>query len=165
MAEKSTLRDTYLSFVIGNEYFAVPVAKVLKVLERQAISQVPNAPAYIRGVINFRGEIISVIRTHYKFALPDPADDARFVIIALELQRGADTLVLGALADRVKDVIRIAPEQIKPVPKVDTNFNTQFLTGIYQTDERFLLLLDVDKVFSNTELGAINQLSTLKEKL
>lgn len=159
MAENSTFKDTYLSFVIGNENFAVPVAKVLKVLERQTISQVPNAPAYVRGVISFRGEIISVIRTHRKFGLPEPADSARYVIITLELQRGDETIVLGAIADRVKDVINIPPDKIKPVPKVDTDFNTNYISGIYQVGERFILMLDVDRVFSRDEISQVQQLS------
>ncbi len=166
MAENVTLRNTYLSFLIGDEYFAVPVAKVLNVLEKQQISQVPNAPDYLRGVINFRGEIISVVRTHRKFGMEDIDDDAKYVIITLELDRGEENLVLGAIADKVKDVISIPEDEIKPTPKVDTDFKTDYLKGIYQKDDRFILILNVDAVFSKTEIAEVQTLDDLhKEEL
>lgn len=164
MASNATLKSTYLSFVIGGEYFAVPVSKVLNVLEKQPISQVPNAPSYLRGVINFRGEIISVVRTHRKFGMDEPSADAKYVIITLELDRPDEKLILGAIADKVKDVISIPEEEIKPVPQVDTEFNTHHLQGIYQKGENFIMLLDVDAVFSKEEISKVQEISKLKKK-
>lgn len=161
MATTDSFKNTFLSFLIGEEYFAVPVSKVLKVLEKQPISKVPNSPNYIRGVISFRGNIISVIRTHVKFGLPEPESDSKYVIITLELKRGQDTLILGALADKVKDVIQIPEAEIKPVPEMDNDFNTDFLTGIYQKNDRFIMLLDVDKVFSRDEIAQVTSIAEL----
>lgn len=160
MATTNSFKNTFLSFLVGNEYFAVPVSKVLKVLEKQPISQVPNSPEYIKGVISFRGEVISVIKTHLKFGLPTPEENSKYVIITLELKRGEDVVILGAYVDRVKDVIQILDEDIKPIPEMDNNFDTSYLTGIYEKDNHFIMLLDVDKVFSKQEMTEVTTSSS-----
>lgn len=150
-------KSTYLSFTIKEEMFAIPVTKVLEVLQRQKITRVPNSPEHVKGVINFRGEIIPVFETRLKFGLPKRENEDKYVIIVLQIQttENNETLTIGAVADTVKDVLTIANTRIKPVPQMSKNYNTEYLDGITKITDKFALLLNTDKVFSEEEITAI----------
>lgn len=149
------MKNTYLSFIVGNELYAVNVSKVLEVLEKQAISRVPNAPHYIKGIINFRGDIVPVFETRDKFNLPTRTDSDACVIIVLDLSQNTEIFRIGAMVDKVKDVLEIDDSEIKPVPTMSKEFNTKFLHGIYKLNNNFILLLDVEKVFTTEEMDAL----------
>jgi purine-binding chemotaxis protein CheW len=149
------MKNTYLSFIVGDELYAVNVSKVLEVLEKQAISRVPNAPHFIKGIVNFRGDIVPVFESRDKFNLPARAENATYVIIVLDLSKESEMFRIGAMVDRVKDVLEIDDADIKPVPTMSKDFNTKFLTGIFKLDSRFILLLDVEKVFTTEEINVM----------
>ncbi len=156
MPKTEISRNTFLSFRLGEEIFAVNVSKVLEVLEIQKITQIPRMPRYMRGVISFRGEVLPVIDTRLKFRMPHKEDTSKTVIIVLELKPQDKTVMLGAIADAVKDVILINDGEIKPVPSINSHYNAEFLLGMYKTDEGFIMILDVDKVFSIAEIDMVN---------
>ncbi len=145
------MTNTFLSFTVYRELFAVNVSKVLEVLQNQHITQVPNVPDYIKGIINFRGEIVPLFEARIKFNLPEREDD-KYVIIVLDLLDEGEPFRIGVIVDRVRDVIGIDDSEIKPVPKMNGNFNTDFINGIYKLNESFIMLLDVEKVFSDDEI-------------
>jgi purine-binding chemotaxis protein CheW len=149
--------DTFLSFIVCDELYAVNVTKVLEVLEKQKVTRVPNAPGYIKGIINFRGEVVPVFESRKKFNFPDRPDDASFVIVVLDLSHDNEVFRIGAVVDRVKDVITINDQDIKPVPPMSKEFNTEFLEGIYKQGDTFIMLLKVEKVFTGDELNAIKE--------
>jgi len=120
-------KQAYLSFKLNNELFAVSTFKVLEVLEKQHITQVPKAPEYVMGIINFRGEVLPVIDTRRKFKMPPRAENQKFVIMVLDLQLNNERYQLGAVADGVKDVFEIGEHEIKEVPKMGLNYNTDFI--------------------------------------
>lgn len=151
------MSNTYLSFLIHGELFAINVAKVLEVLQKQPITQVPNAPEYIRGIINFRGEIVPVFETRVRFRFPPRPQEDAYVIIVLDLSNQENVFRIGAIVDRVKDVINIEDSEIKPVPPMSKEFNTDFLQGIYKKDKDFLMLLNIEKVFSSDEIHTITE--------
>lgn len=144
--------NTYLSFIIDNEYFAVNVGKVLEVLLSQKITRIPNVSNEIKGVINFRGEIIPLFETRSLFGLPNRGENEKFVVIVLEIAAENGTAIIGAMADKVKDVITIETEKILPVPKMHSRINTELISGIFQQNDKFIMLLDVDKMFSDNEI-------------
>lgn len=146
------MSNTYLSFIIGDEYFAVNVTKVLEVLQKQKITNVPNAPEYIKGIINFRGEVVPVFETRKKFNLNERNKENSYVIVILDLITGEESMRIGAIVDKVKDVFVINDSEIKPVPHMSNNFNTDFIQGIVKQNETFILLLNVDKVFTSDEV-------------
>jgi purine-binding chemotaxis protein CheW len=150
--ENLSANNSYLSFHLGKEVFAVSVNKVLEVLEKQSITEVPKMPEYIRGVINFRGDILPVLETRVKFNMPIRDENKKYVIIVLDLQFKDRTVALGAIADSVRDVLEIKEEDIKPVPELGSEYNTEFLKGMIKNDERFLMILDIDKVFEMEDL-------------
>ena len=148
-------KNSYLSFRLGNEIFAITVQKVLEVLEIQKITKVPKTPNHIRGVINFRGEILPVIDTRIKFNLPIAEETIKTVIIVLDLQINDKTMTLGAIADSVCDVLEINETDIKAVPELGSRYNVEFLIGMFKNDDGFIMILDIDKVFSVEELSIV----------
>jgi len=151
------MTNTYLSFVVCGELYAVNVTKVLEVLQKQHITRVPNAPEYIKGIINFRGDVVPVFESRVKFNQPERAQTEAYVVIVLDLSHGSDVFRLGAIVDKVKDVITIDSSEIKPVPKMSNTYNTDFMQGIFKMNENFIMLLDIEKVFSGDEINAIKE--------
>ncbi len=152
--------NTYLSFMIDNEYFAINVGKVLEVLRKQKITRVPNIGNDLKGVINFRGEIIPVFETRTRFGLQDRNAEETYVVIVLELTTSGKKSIIGAMADKVKDVIEIDDKDIMPVPKISSKIKEELITGIVKQKDDYILMLDVDKMFSEQEIGEMNELKT-----
>ncbi len=151
-------KSSYLSFKLDDEIFAISVKKVLEVLEMQKITKVPQTPDYIKGVINFRGEILPVIDTRVKFKMPDFENISKTVIIVLELTLKEKHVTLGAIADGVKDVLEIDTSQIRDVPELGTKYNTEFLKGMIKDEEEsFIMLLDIEKVFTVEDLYLVQE--------
>lgn len=151
------MNQVYLSFNIGKELFAINVLKVLEVLQKQKITPVPNAPEYILGIINFRGEVVPVFDTRQKFNLRSTNDTNSFAVVILDMVKNNESFRIGATVDKVKDVITINDEDVKPVPPMSSSFNAEFLSGIVRLQDEFMLLFDVDKVFTKSELQSISQ--------
>ncbi|MDP4266733.1 MAG: chemotaxis protein CheW [Bacteroidota bacterium] len=149
------IRKSYLAFRLDEEIFAVGVAKVLEILEMQPITKVPKTPKYMRGVINMRGEVIPVVDTRLKFNMPMTEDTIRTVIIVLELQIKNKKVVLGAIADSVNEVMEISDNEIREVPDIGSKYNTEFIMGMVKSGEYFIMILDIDKVFSMEDITMI----------
>ena len=112
------MNQVYLSFLISDDLFAISVLKVLEVLQKQSITKVPNAPGYIMGIINFRGEVVPVFDTRIRFNHNPRLESDPFVIIILDLANKDDTSMrIGAVVDSVSDVITFTEDDIKPILK------------------------------------------------
>lgn len=149
-------KSHYLSIKLDEELFALSVHTVLEVLEKQHVTKVPNVPEFIKGVINFRGEILPVIEARQKFNMPQRPTDAKYVIVVLDLKIKDRNLQIGIVADGVNDVLELDSNEIKSVPEMGTNYNTEFLSGMVKIDSGFLMLLNVERVFSSEEINLIN---------
>jgi len=144
------MSQVYLTFHISEEIFGINVLKVLEVLQNRTITEVPKSPNYIIGIINFRGEVVPVIDTRKRFNLPLRADNDNFVIAVLDLLKNGEPFRIGAIVDKVRDVITIKDSDIKPVPPMDSKFSKEFLKGVVRFEEKFILLIDIDKVFNDS---------------
>jgi len=158
-------KNTFLSFRIGKETFAVSVQKVLEVLEKQYITEVPNVPEYVEGVINFRGKIIPVIDTRIKFNLPRRNEDEKYVVIVFDIHLEEKKMLIGAMADSVHDVLSLDENNILEVPEMGYNYNAEFLLGMLKNEESFTMILDIDKVFSKEDVNLLNQTTELIDEL
>ncbi len=147
---------TYLSFTISGENYAVNVSKVLEVLQNEHITPVPNSPAFIRGILNFRGEVVPVFDTRIRFNLTE-RNSSNYNIIVLDVSGEKSVLRLGAIVDKVDNVISLHDDEIKPVPVMSSDYNTDFLQGIYKQGKNFTMVLNVEKVFTGTELNSIRE--------
>jgi len=145
--------NSYLSFKLGEEIFAANVSKVLNILEMTKITKVPQAPPYMKGVINLRGTVLPVIDTRVKFGLSATEFTPNTCILVLDIQIETDTLHVGGLVDSVQEVLEIEPHQILPPPNIGNRFRSQFINGMYKlNDNDFIMLLDMDKVFNAEDL-------------
>lgn len=145
----------YLTFQLGTEVFAMDVSNVREILEFTTVTKVPGTPDYMRGAINLRGSVVPVVDMRLKFGLPVSEKTVHTCIIVVEVAFEGDTSVIGALVDSVQEVFELEPEQIEPPPKIGTQLRTGFVKGMGKRDDGFIIVLDVDKVFSSDELLAM----------
>lgn len=150
---KNKHKNVFLSFRLGKETFAVSVKKVLEVLQRQHITEVPDVPVFIKGVINFRGDILPICDARIKFNISSNSNEEKNVIIVLDLENNGHTMRIGAIADGVKDVISLEEADIRPVPEMGLKYNAEFLSGMIKTGDSFIMVLDVDRVFTNDDVA------------
>ena len=156
MAEANTIEtNQYLTFKLQDEVFGLAIGKVREVLDFTTITKVPRTPEYMRGVINLRGSVVPVVNLHLKFGLPQSAKTVNTCIIIVEIDMEGEITILGALADSVQEVIDLEPNQIEPAPKIGTKLNTAFIKGMGKREDEFIILLDIDKVFSTDEISQV----------
>lgn len=151
--------DSYLTFTLDSALFAIGVSKVLEILEIKPIAKVPMSPAFMRGVINLRGNILPVIDARIKFGMPETPFTIDSCIIVIGIGTGKDTLLVGVLVDSVKEVIDIPDTAIQPSPGIGAFYNNELVTGMGNTGGDFAMVLDPDKVFAAEELVALAALS------
>ncbi len=147
--------NQYLTFTLGEEVFALDIASVREVLEFTTITKVPRTPAYIRGVINLRGRAVPVVDVRLKFGMPETERTVNTCIIIVEVRLGGEETVLGALADSVKEVMDIEPKDVEPAPRMGTSIRSDFIQGIGKQGDDFIIILDIDKVFTEEELSQL----------
>lgn len=145
----------YLTFQLEDEVFALDISKVREVLDFTTVTKVPRTPDFMRGVINLRGSVVPVVDMRLKFGMTVTEKTVNTCIIITEIELDGDTTILGALADSVQEVIDLEPEQIEPAPRIGTRLRTEFIKGMGKREDRFLMILDIDKVFSSDELALV----------
>ncbi|HCM27971.1 MAG TPA: chemotaxis protein CheW [Treponema sp.] len=159
------MNDTnqYLTFTLEGEQYAISVLKVREVLEYTRITKIPKTAAYMKGVINLRGSGVPVIDLRAKFGMGEAPNSKDTSIIVMEVEGGNGGVVLGALADSVQEVIELEPSQIEPPPRFGTRLATEFILGMGKRDDKFIILLDIDKIFSSDEVVFLKEIETEKE--
>lgn len=147
----------YLTFKLGKEVFAIDVFKTREVLELTRITKVPQAPDYMRGVVNVRGNAIPVVDLRLKFGLPVSEDTVNTRIIVIEIDMEGEQVVVGGLADSVHEVIELEPDQIEEAPTLGMRWKASLILGMGKKDDQFIIILDIGKVFSIQELAAVKE--------
>lgn len=145
----------YLTFKLGEEMFALDVVQVREVLDVTTITKVPRAEAFMRGVINVRGSVVPVVDLHTKFGMPATETTVDTRIVVMEIVLDGDTTILGALADSVRDVMDMSEDNIEQAPKIGAKLKTKFIKGIGKYGDEFIIILDIDKVFSTEEIRGL----------
>jgi purine-binding chemotaxis protein CheW len=153
--KESEKSHQYLTFVLADEVYGVEVSKVREVLELIDITRVPRMPEFMRGVINLRGGVVPVIDLGLKFEMNALVNTVNTCIIVLEIEVNGDEVVVGALADSVREVIELESEQIEPAPRIGTSLDTEFIKGIGKQGDEFIIVLNIDRIFSAGELAAV----------
>jgi purine-binding chemotaxis protein CheW len=148
-----TETNQYLTFKLSDEVYALDIGKVREVLDFTAVTKVPRTPEFMRGVINLRGSVVPVVDMKLKFGMPMTEKTVNTCVIITEVTADGDTTVLGCLADSVQEVLDLGPEQISAPPRIGTKLRTEFITGMGKRDDRFIIILDIDRVFSADELA------------
>jgi len=146
----------FMTFKLGDELFALKVSQVREVLEVPQITKVPTAPAYMRGVVNVRGQAIPVVDLRLRFGLQSIQETLSTRVIVMELLIDGETAVIGGLADSVHEVIELAAENITPPPSIAMRWKTDFILGMGRRGDEFIIILDVNAVFSSEEFLAVS---------
>jgi len=139
----------YLSFTLGDEHYGVDILKVQEIRGYDSVTRVPDAPDYIKGVINLRGTIVPVMDLRLKLRLKEARYDSFTVMIVLNV----DQRVVGIVVDGVSDVIPLSQEQVRATPEFGAAVDTRCISGIGTVDERMLILLDIETLIDSAELG------------
>jgi len=153
---KITEARQYLTFKMEEEIFALDVGKVREILDYTTITKVPQTPDYMKGVINLRGSVVPVVDMRLKFNMPPEERTVDTCIIVVEIAIEQEQTVLGALVDSVQEVFELEPSQVEPAPRIGTKLNTDFILGMGKRDDHFVIILDIDRVFSSEELDIAN---------
>lgn len=145
----------YLTFILDEETFAVNISKVREVLDFTTLTKVPRTPDFLRGVINLRGSVVPVVDMRLKFGMSKAEKTVNTSIIIMEITLDDETTVLGALVDSVQEVLDLEPDQIEPAPRIGSRLKTEFINGMGKRDGQFIIILNIDEVFSTDELAVM----------
>ena len=163
--KNSAITETaqYLTFRLDNEMFAIHVAQAREILDLLPITKVPQSPSFMRGVINVRGSAVPVIDLRLKFGLPSSEDTIDTRIVVIEIEADAEMTILGAVVDSVHEVLEFKPEQVEASPHIGNRWRTQFIMGIGKHNDEFVIIIDIEKVFSTDELLLVQEIENATE--
>ncbi len=158
----ATISDTrqYLTFKLGEEVFALQVANVREILEFIPITKVPRTPDFMTGVINLRGSVVPVMDMRLKFGMSETEKTVNTCIIVVEVNIDGEKAMIGALVDSVQEVFELEAQQIEPPPRLGLGMKSEFIEGMGKRDSGFVIILEIDKVFSMEELDIAQGMGT-----
>ncbi|HEV3166735.1 MAG TPA: chemotaxis protein CheW [Isosphaeraceae bacterium] len=149
LTEESERTQTYVIFEMGGERYALEVMRVQEVIDLGSMTQVPGAPRSLKGVLNLRGHVVQVYDLRIPFGLAeDPTPGRAPCVLIVESRSSGENHVTGLLVDRVSDVLEFAPEDVQPAPQLGLEKTSPFVRGVIGHQEGFLLVLDLDRVFT-----------------
>jgi purine-binding chemotaxis protein CheW len=152
-AEVTALRE-FLAFKLGDEEYGIDILRVQEIRSYEQPTRIANAPSFIKGVVNLRGVIVPIVDMRLKFNLDSASYDSFTVVIVLNIANR----VVGMVVDAVSDVITLTPEQMRPVPEFHSNIDAEHLLAIGAVDQRMLILVDIEKLMSGSEMGLFDSL-------
>ena len=144
----------FLAFTLGQEEYGIDILRVQEIRGYEPVTRIANAPDFIKGVVNLRGIIVPVVDMRIKFSLGTPTYDQFTVVIILNI----GGRVMGMVVDSVSDVTTLSPNQVRPAPEMGT-FDSDYLIGLGTLNERMLILVDIDKLMSSSEMGLIERIA------
>lgn len=152
--------QSYLTFRLDDEIFAASVNHVIEILELTKITKVPRSPEFMRGVINLRGSVLPVIDTRLKFGLPKADDTVNTCIMVLNIESEGQKIMIGAIVDAVQEVMEISESNIQATPSIGSRYKSEFLDGMVKSNDQFIMLLNIQLVFTTDEMSLMQQATT-----
>jgi purine-binding chemotaxis protein CheW len=157
MATETGDSRQYVTFGLGEELFGVEVTRAREILDLVPITKVPQTPDYLLGVINLRGQVVPVVDLRVKLGMPQNDNTRDSCIIVMEVQVDGEVLTVGGLADAVREVLELRDDQVEPPPRLGLKLKTEFIAGMGKIEEQFVILLNIDRVFSSEELALVQE--------
>jgi purine-binding chemotaxis protein CheW len=145
--------NEFLTFRLGGEEYGMDILKVQEIRGYDSITQIANAPEFIKGVVNLRGIIVPIIDMRIKFQLGN-AEYGQFTVVIILNVAGR---VMGIVVDGVSDVISLDLEQMRPTPEFGSVIDTEYIMGLGTVEDRMLILVDIEKLMGSTDMGLIDQ--------
>jgi len=149
------MRDEFLSFELGDELYAVPIGKVREIVGgAPRLTPIPNAPAFLKGLISLRGDVLPLVDLRKEFGLPAPPYDKFTVVLVTEVA----SVPVGVVVDRVVDVLAFGPGEVHSPPSgLSVRVRTEFIRGLGQSLDRLVVILDLDSILTDDELGILRR--------
>ncbi|WP_026882777.1 chemotaxis protein CheW [Clostridium akagii] len=151
---EDTQRGKFLTFSVGKEAYGIEIKFVTEIIGIQDITEVPELPDYVKGIINLRGKIIPVIDVRLRFKKEAKVYNDRTCIVVIDIKATS----VGLIVDNVAEVITIEDSNIVPPPDIKTGFHNRYVRGIGKVGSEIKLLLDCDKLLNDEELDKITEL-------
>jgi purine-binding chemotaxis protein CheW len=161
VTEQTMAVQQYLTFFLGGEEYAVSILQVREIIEFGNVTRVPSTPACVRGVINLRGSVLPVIDPSVKFGFIASEPTKQTCIVVVETELDGQSTVIGIMTDAVNQVVELRDEQILPPPSFGTRVHLDFLHGLGQVGEGFVLILNLGRLLTTEELLEATQVPEL----
>ncbi len=149
MANGDIKTDSYLTFKLTNELYAISVSQTIKILQLSEITHVPNAPDSMKGVINHHGNVLPVIDLNQTIGLPETQRTKNTCIVILSVSTQSREVSFGAIVDEVLTVESIADDQISLPPTLGNSHTLEHILGVFKKDDQFIMILNIPMIFSN----------------
>lgn len=147
----------YLTFQLAGEQYGVDILKVQEIRGGAAATVIPNAPSYVKGVINLRGSIVPIVDLRRRLDMPEAEHSEAPVVVIMMIERNGHSQLIGLIVDGVSDVLNIASEDVRPVPRIGELEREEYVAGIASLGDELVLILDTALLFADAELEAMNQ--------
>lgn len=158
--QDSTEAKEFLSFILGEEHYALDIMSVKEIRGYEAVTKIANAPPFIKGVINLRGDIVPIVDLRLKFEVGKASYDEFTVVIMLNIAGR----IVGVVVDGVSDVIKLKNDEIRPPPEFGVVFDSRYLLGLAPINEQMVILIDIENLISSDELGLMNSQDNLSKE-
>lgn len=145
-------------FMLNKAYYGVPILQVQEIVKMTEITELPNTPDFVQGIVNLRGKIIPIIDMRKRFGLPQEAIDENWKILILK----AEDVLFGVMVDQISEVEKVAANLIEKPPKIVAGVNGKFINGIAKTENRLLILLDIAKILSDEEKELLQDIDSIE---
>ncbi|HLE10718.1 MAG TPA: chemotaxis protein CheW [Bacteriovoracaceae bacterium] len=137
--------NQYVTFAIGQEEYGIEIKQVQEITAYRTLTSLPNTPHYVKGILNLRGNVIPIMDPRIKFGMPEVEYNKSSVIIIFKTHEKT----IGMIVDKISDVLTIEQAAIQETPEMAMNIDTQFLNGVGKVGEKFIIILDIDKIFKH----------------
>lgn len=145
----------YLTFMLSGEVYAIGILAVREIIEFGQLTEVPNMPGFIRGVINLRGAVVPVVDLSVRFGKGETAVSRRTCIVINEIENDGETQTIGVMVDAVNEVLEIPASEIEMPPTFGAKIRSDFIEGMGKVEGKFVILLNVDRVLSVDEMSEL----------
>ena len=149
----------FLTFTLGDEHYALDILTVKEIRGYESVTKIANAPPFIKGVINLRGDIVPIVDLRIKFNVGKAVYDEFTIVIVLHIH----SRIVGIVVDGVSDVVSLTKEQVRPPPDFGVAFDSRYLLGLATVSEQMVILVDINELISSQELGLFDSNHADKE--
>lgn len=142
----------FLSFVLGEEHYALDIMSVKEIRGYEPVTKIANAPPFIKGVINLRGDIVPIVDLRLKFDVGEATYNEFTIVIMLNVAER----IVGIVVDGVSDVIRLTDDEVRPAPEFGVAFDSRYLLGLAPIEEQMVILVNIERLITSDELGVFD---------
>lgn len=159
MTKRKTITGSrFLSFVLNDEEYCIEILKIKEIMAMADITEIPQTPPFIKGVINLRGKIIPIIDLRLKFEMPEKEYNKRTSIIVVEIYNEDEITLLGVVVDTIQEVITIPEEKISSIPYINAKIKSEYIKGMAEIEDQIKIVLDITKVLRNEDFVLIQNM-------